>query len=67
MNRTLVICAAGFLGSHLCELLVDAVFLRKLLNFPIFVDGRNLYDPEVMSSAGVNFYTSGRGFNSSFI
>ena len=34
--------------------------LRKLLKYPIVIDGRNLYDPAVMSAHGFSYYSVGR-------
>jgi UDPglucose 6-dehydrogenase len=34
--------------------------LRKLLKYPIVIDGRNLYDPAVMSAQGFSYYSVGR-------
>jgi UDPglucose 6-dehydrogenase len=34
--------------------------LRALMAYPIVVDGRNLYDPAAMSSAGFTYYSIGR-------
>jgi len=34
--------------------------LRSLMAYPIVVDGRNLYDPAVMSAAGIIYYSIGR-------
>lgn len=35
--------------------------LKRSLNYPIVVDGRNIYDPVAMSDAGINYYAIGRG------
>jgi UDPglucose 6-dehydrogenase len=40
---------------------LDAEWIRAQLTFPIVVDGRNLFDPEAMSVAGVDYYAVGRG------
>ncbi|OLO08984.1 UDP-glucose 6-dehydrogenase [Salinicola sp. MH3R3-1] len=40
---------------------LDAAWIRAQLTFPIVVDGRNLFDPEAMSAAGVDYYAVGRG------
>lgn len=40
---------------------LDAEWIRAQLTFPIVVDGRNLFDPEAMSAAGVDYYAVGRG------
>ena len=34
--------------------------LRKVMAYPIVVDGRNLYDPAAMSAAGFTYYSIGR-------
>jgi UDPglucose 6-dehydrogenase len=34
--------------------------VRKLLKYPIVLDGRNLYKPADMASAGLNYYSIGR-------
>ncbi|MGH9494248.1 MAG: UDP-glucose dehydrogenase family protein [Candidatus Sulfotelmatobacter sp.] len=39
---------------------LDLQRLRKELKFPIVIDGRNLYDPEVMASHGFTYYSVGR-------
>lgn len=40
---------------------VEADWLRRSLNYPIVVDGRNLFDPSAMSKAGILYYAIGRG------
>jgi len=40
---------------------VEPEWLKQSLNYPIVVDGRNLYDPLAMSSAGIIYYAIGRG------
>jgi len=39
---------------------LDLPRLRDLLNYPIVLDGRNLYRPEVMAEAMLNYYSVGR-------
>jgi UDPglucose 6-dehydrogenase len=39
---------------------LDLARLRQELKFPIVIDGRNLYDPEVMSAQGFTYYSVGR-------
>lgn len=39
---------------------LDLDRLRKELRYPIVIDGRNLYDPEVMSDRGFTYYSVGR-------
>ena len=42
---------------------IDTEWLKESLNYPILVDGRNLYDPMTMSSSGIMYYAIGRGVN----
>jgi len=39
---------------------LDFARLRKELRYPIVIDGRNLYDPELMSNHGFTYYSVGR-------
>ncbi len=39
---------------------LDLDRLRRDLKFPIVIDGRNLYDPEVMAAQGFTYYSVGR-------
>lgn len=39
---------------------LDLARLRELLNYPIILDGRNLYDANAMAAAGLNYYSVGR-------
>jgi len=39
---------------------LDLPRLRELLNYPIILDGRNLYSPQDMALAGLNYYSVGR-------
>jgi UDPglucose 6-dehydrogenase len=41
--------------SHL-----DLHRLNQILKYPIVIDGRNLYDPEVMAAHGFTYYSVGR-------
>ena len=39
---------------------LDLNRLRQELKYPIVIDGRNLYDPEVMAAHGFTYYSVGR-------
>jgi len=39
---------------------LDLNRLRQELKYPIVIDGRNLYDPEVMATQGFTYYSVGR-------
>jgi UDPglucose 6-dehydrogenase len=39
---------------------LDLTRLRQELKYPIVIDGRNLYDPEVMATHGFTYYSVGR-------
>ena len=39
---------------------LDLVRMRRSLRYPIVIDGRNLYDPEVMRRAGFTYLSVGR-------
>ena len=39
---------------------LDLVRMKKLLRYPIVVDGRNLFKPAMMETAGLNYYSVGR-------
>jgi UDPglucose 6-dehydrogenase len=39
---------------------LDLERLRRELRYPIVIDGRNLYDPEVMAAQGFTYYSVGR-------
>src|ERR1700732_158889 len=39
---------------------LDLDRLHQLLKYPIVIDGRNLYDPEVMAARGFTYYSVGR-------
>jgi UDPglucose 6-dehydrogenase len=39
---------------------LDLARLRQELRYPIVIDGRNLYDPEVMAAHGYTYYSVGR-------
>lgn len=42
---------------------LDLLRLRGLLNQPVVVDGRNIYDPETMTELGFRYRGFGRGYN----
>lgn len=46
---------------------VEPDWLKQSLNYPIVVDGRNLFDPITMSDAGLLYYAIGRGKQSSTV
>jgi UDPglucose 6-dehydrogenase len=39
---------------------LDLDRLHRELKYPIVIDGRNLYDPEVMAANGFTYYSVGR-------
>jgi UDPglucose 6-dehydrogenase len=39
---------------------LDLARMKELLNYPIVLDGRNLYQPEEMAAVGLNYYSIGR-------
>ena len=39
---------------------LDLGQLRTEMKYPIVIDGRNLYDPEIMAAAGFTYYSVGR-------
>jgi len=41
---------------------LDLPRLRKLMAYPIVLDGRNLYDPQLMAQNGFTYYSVGRAF-----
>jgi len=42
---------------------LDLTRLRSLMKRPVFVDGRNIYDPAAMAAAGFQYLSVGRGTN----
>lgn len=40
---------------------IEPDWLKNALNYPIVVDGRNLFDPVTMSDSGILYYAIGRG------
>lgn len=38
--------------------------IRDLMNQPVFIDGRNIYDPETMNELGFYYRGVGRGYGS---
>ncbi|UTV86582.1 UDP-glucose/GDP-mannose dehydrogenase family protein [Cobetia amphilecti] len=40
---------------------LDGEWLKSQLGFPVVVDGRNLFEPAAMKSAGLMYYAVGRG------
>src|SRR5438034_5974890 len=43
---------------------LDLKRLRAELKYPIVIDGRNLYDPEIMAASGFTYYSVGRSSSS---
>src|SRR6266581_586574 len=43
---------------------LDLKRLRSELKYPIVIDGRNLYDPEIMAASGFTYYSVGRSASS---
>jgi UDPglucose 6-dehydrogenase len=39
---------------------LDLMRVKNLLRYPIVVDGRNLFSPELMEAVGLNYYSVGR-------
>lgn len=39
---------------------IEAELLKQSLNFPIVIDGRNLFDPSEMYSSGILYHAIGR-------
>lgn len=41
----------------------DFDMIKQQLAYPLIVDGRNLFDPEIMTSRGIEYYAIGRGLS----
>ena len=39
----------------------DFSFIAKSLSNPVIVDGRNLYDPQMLNEKGFSYFAIGRG------
>jgi len=39
---------------------LELACLRKVMRYPVVIDGRNLFGLEAMSEAGFNYYSMGR-------
>src|SRR5262249_60904 len=39
---------------------LDLARMKKLLRYPIVIDGRNLFNPRRMATAGLSYYSVGR-------
>ena len=39
---------------------VDLTKLKEAMEYPVVIDGRNLFDPEMMRAAGFSYYPTGR-------
>jgi UDPglucose 6-dehydrogenase len=39
---------------------LDLEALNRMMRYPIIIDGRNLYDPEVMLESGITYFSVGR-------
>jgi UDPglucose 6-dehydrogenase len=39
---------------------LDLQHLNRLMRYPIVIDGRNLYDPNIMLQNGITYYSVGR-------
>ena len=40
---------------------IDLICVKHALRFPLIIDGRNLYDPQLMQEAGLLYFGIGRG------
>ena len=41
---------------------LDLPRIRDLMNQPVLIDGRNIYDPEIMKKLGFHYRGVGRGY-----
>jgi UDPglucose 6-dehydrogenase len=71
MNSSITFVNSAYEAAHNADALLilteweefsnlDLKRLRQELRYPIVIDGRNLYDPEVMASQGFTYYSVGR-------
>jgi len=42
---------------------LDMIRVKELMREPIIIDGRNIYDPELMNEMGFTYRGFGRGYN----
>jgi UDPglucose 6-dehydrogenase len=42
---------------------LDLARIRAAMKTPVFIDGRNVYDPNIMREAGFLYRGMGRGYN----
>jgi len=38
----------------------DFTLIRAMLKHPVIFDGRNMFDPKVVTNAGLNYFSIGR-------
>lgn len=71
LNDAIVYANSSYEAAHNADALLilteweefanlDLARLRQELKYPIVIDGRNLYDPEMMASQGFTYYSVGR-------
>ncbi len=46
---------------------LDMIRVKELMREPIIIDGRNIYDPELMNEMGFTYRGFGRGYNGSAV
>jgi len=46
---------------------IDLERVRELMNQPVLLDGRNIYDPQLMLDLGFKYRGLGRGYNDAYI